>query len=73
MIVPFLLFWVLLIWSIFDGDLTLQEAAVYATVWIVLLVCFLQFPAGVLWFVVPAVGLDILLIFKVFGGDIEIR
>ena len=73
MIVPFLLFWVLLIWSVLDGDLTLQEAAVYAIVWLVLLVCFLQFPGGVLWFVVPAVVIDIVLVFKVFGGDVEIR
>lgn len=73
MIVPFLLFWVLLIWSLLDGDLTPQEATVYAIIWLVLLVCFLQFPSGVLWFVVPAVVIDIVLVIKVFGGDVEIR
>ena len=72
-IIPFLVFWILLIWSLFDGDLSPKEGAMFIGVWIVLLLCFTQFDVSPFWFVVPTVVLDIILIFKIFGGDIQIR
>lgn len=73
MLVPALVFWLLLGWSLYDGDLPPKEAGVFAGIWVGLLLLFLVFKVFILWFVVPTVILDIILIVKVFGQDIQIR
>lgn len=73
MLLPFILFWVLLIWGLYDGDIYPKEGGIFASIWVVLLVCFLCWKVLLLWFVVPTVVLDIVLILKVFGQDIQIR
>ena len=73
MIVPFLVFWVLLGWGLYDGDLYPKEGAIVAAIWGVLLLIFLLLKVTLLWFVVPTVLLDIYLILKIFGQDIQIR
>ena len=73
MIVPFLLFWILLLWGLYDGDLYPKEGAIVVTIWGVLLLIFLVMKVSLLFFVVPTVLLDIFLILKVFGQDIQIR
>ena len=73
MLVFCLLFWVLLGWSLYDGDLYPKEGAIYAAIWIVLLLGFLVLRVAMLWFIVPTVLLDIILILKIFGQDIQIR
>lgn len=49
-------FWVILIWALYDGDLTPLEGLLFLK----------QFA---IWFIIPLVLLDIGLIFKVFGGN----
>ena len=73
MIVPFLLFFVLLGWGLYDGDLYPKEGVILAAIWVVLLVGLLLLKLSPYWFVVPTVILDIYLVIKVFGGDIKIR
>lgn len=73
MIIPFLVFWILIIWSFFDGDLHPTEAGACVLVWFVLLVGFIFLQISPLWFVLPTVVLDVILILKIFGSDIELR
>jgi hypothetical protein len=72
-IIVFVLFWVLIFLGLKDGDISPKEAIVYGSIWTVLLVCTLAFSVVVYWFVVPTVILDIILVLKVFGGDVAIR
>ena len=71
--VPFLLFFLLLGWSLYDGDISPKEGGIFATIWVVILLLFVIFKGSIYWFVVPTVLLDIILIVKVFGQDIQIR
>lgn len=73
MIVPFLLFWLLVGWGLKGGDLYPKEAGIFASIWLVFLLCFVFFKIQALWFVVPTVALDIVLILKIFGQDIQLR
>lgn len=73
MILPVIVFWILLGWGLYDGDLYPREGIVFVTIWIVLLLGFLLFRVALLWFVVPTVLLDVILILKIFGQDIQIR
>jgi len=73
MIVPFLVFWILLGWGLYDGDLYPKEGAILVGIWGVLLLAFLLLKVSLLWFVVPTVLLDIFLILKIFGQDIQIH
>ncbi len=70
---PTILFWVMLIWGLYDGDVYPREGAIMAGVWVALLVLFILFNVNLMWFVVPTVILDIVLILKVFGGDVALR
>ena len=73
MLIPYVLFWLLLGWSFFDGELDFKEAGIFAAIWIGLLLGFFLLKVAALWFVVPTVLLDIILILKIFGKDIQIR
>jgi len=73
LLIPFVAFVVLIGFGLKNGDLGPGEAAVYGVIWLVLLLCFLLIASVSLWAVVPTVILDIVLVVKVFGGDIAIR
>lgn len=73
MCIAFLLFWLLIVWGLYDGDIELGEGAVFAAIWIGLLLGALLVPGLLVWFTAPLVLLDIILILKVFGQDIRIR
>lgn len=62
-------FWVILIWALYDGDLTPLEGLVFVGFWVVFLLGLLFLKQFAIWFIIPLVLLDIVLIFKVFGGN----
>ena len=73
MIVPFLLFFGLIGWSLYDEGLYPREGLTLIGIWVALLIIFLVFGVNLFWFVVPTVLMDIYLILKVFGRDITIH
>ena len=73
MIIPYILFWLLVGYGIVTGELYLGEAAAFVIVWCVILAAVLALGVGFLWSVAPAAILDIVLVLKLFGGDINIR
>lgn len=72
MLIPHVAFWVLLIWSLRDDDLDTKEAAILAGIWGVVLAVFFLLKIPMLWFVVPVVLLDVVLIVKIFGGNVRV-
>lgn len=66
-------FWVLLAWAVYDNELYPMEAAIYAGIWLAFLVGFWLLKVPPMWFMVPSVLLDIVLIFKLFGGNLRVR
>jgi hypothetical protein len=66
------LFWLLVIWAFFDGDISLREAGIFILFWIALVGAIYLFKAPLYWAIPPAALLDIILIIKIFGGDIVI-
>ena len=73
MIIVFILFWVLIFLGLKDGDIETREALIHIVIWAAMLAGFLFFNVVMYWFVVPTVILDIILVLKVFGGDVSIR
>jgi hypothetical protein len=73
MALPFVAFVVLLGWGLYDGDIYPTQGAIFAGIWLAFLLGFLFLKVEPLWLVVPTVLLDIVLILKVFGHDIQIR
>jgi hypothetical protein len=71
--VPTVAFWVLIGWSLYDGELYPKEAAVFVGIWLATLAAFMLLNIAPMWFVIPTVLLDIVLIFKLFGGNINVR
>ncbi len=71
--IALVLFWILLVWGLIDGDLYAREAVVFGLIWALLLAGIIAFPTAFVWFVVPLVLLDIVLLFKVVGTDILIH
>lgn len=71
--IPFVAFWIMVGWGLYDGDLYPKEAAVFVGIWVVLFTCFMLLNLQPVLFIVPTVILDIVLILKVFGGDVKIR
>ena len=67
------LFWVLLVWGLIDGDLYTREAVIFGLIWALLFAGTIALPMYLVWFVVPLVLLDIVLLAKVVGHDIFIR
>lgn len=70
--IAYLVFWLLLLWSLYDGDLDLREGAAFLGVWMALLlgVAILRAPQG--WCVTATALLDVVLVLKVFGEDVQI-
>lgn len=68
MLMPFVLFLVLVIWGLIDGELYAKEALIYGSIWLVSLTCLFALPTYGLYFVVPACLVDIILVFKLIGN-----
>lgn len=73
MLLVFVLFWLLIVWGLKEGDIYTREAVTYGCIWAVLFGGFVLLPEAFVWFVVPLVLLDIVLLMKVMGTDILIR
>ncbi len=71
--IPSVAFWVLTIWGLYDGDLYPKEGGILIGIWAATLAAFMALHIQPVLFIVPVVLLDIVLILKVFGGDIAIR
>ena len=69
----FIVFWVLLVWSIYDGDLDMREASIFVALWAALMVCPLVSPSLVILSIVGQALLDVVLVLKIFGTNVRIR
>ncbi len=69
----FVLFWLVLIWGLYDNEIYAKEAAIFAAIWIPLVIVFFLVPSAMIPAIIGIVLLDIVLIAKVFGQDIIIR
>jgi len=72
MLVPCIVFCVLLIWSLTDGDLYPKEGLGYGAVFLVLMLGVLFLQQWALWCMAGMALLDVVLILKVFGQDVKI-
>ena len=73
MLLVFLLFWVLLIWGLIDGDIYAREAAILVVIWLVLAAGFFFLPKVMIPTIIGMVLVDIVLLFKVVGQDVLVR
>lgn len=73
MLFAFVLFWVVLIWGLYDGDLYAKEGIILGTIWVGLLLGFIFLPTAMIGFIIAMILIDIYLVVKVFGGNIGIR
>lgn len=73
MLFAFVLFWVVLIWGLYDGDLYAKEGIILGILWIGLLLGFIFLPTAMIGFIIAMILIDIYLVVKVFGGNIGIR
>jgi len=73
MALALILFWVIVVWGLVDGEIYAKEGAIYIAIWAVLLAGTLFFPSVMIGCLVGLIGLDIYLLFKVFGGNIPTR
>jgi hypothetical protein len=70
-LIPFLVFWVLIFLA--REELGIKGVAMAVTVWLGLLIGFMLAGISPFVFVAAQAALDVVLILKVFGGDIAIR
>lgn len=68
MIIPFVLFLILIIWGAFDGEVYWKEGIVYGLLFLISLLGWLLVPGYGLYFVVPVVLVDIVLLVKMVGN-----
>lgn len=73
MLFAFVLFWVVLIWGLYDGDLYAKEGIILGIIWVGLLLGFIFLPTAMIGFIIAMILIDIYLVVKVFGGNIGIR
>jgi hypothetical protein len=67
MLLVFILFWLVLIWGLYDGDVYPKEAAIFVVIWLALIACFFFVPKLIIPAVIGTVILDIVLLVKVYG------
>lgn len=68
MLIPFILFLVLVIWALIDGEMYAKEAAIYGGIWLAALLGLLLIPGYGLYFVVPMCLVDVVLLIKLVGN-----
>jgi hypothetical protein len=67
-LLPFVLFLVLVIWALIDGEMYAKEAAIFGALWLALLLGTMFLPAFGIYLVVPMVLIDIYLLVKLVGN-----
>jgi hypothetical protein len=70
MIFPFVLFLILVIWALIDGEMYLKEASIYGAIWLALLLGLFLMPGYGLWVVAPMCLVDIVLLIKLVGNPV---
>jgi hypothetical protein len=65
---PYVLFLILVIWALKDGEMYAKEALIYGAIWLACLVGLLFVVGYGLYFVVPMTLLDIFLLIKLVGN-----
>lgn len=73
MALPLILFWVIVVWGLIDGEIYATEGAIYIAIWLALLAGIVFYKPAEIGCIVGMIGLDIYLLFKVFGGNIGLR
>jgi len=73
MFLPFVVFWVLLVAGLYLQELNLKSAAVFVGVWLIGVTVLSVLHAAPALGVVLYVLLDLILILKIFGGNIGLR
>jgi hypothetical protein len=71
MLIPFVLFWVLVVLG--RDELGLKGGLIAAGIWFALLLGFAAFQGSPYLFVAAQAILDVILILVIFGGDVRIR
>ena len=69
---PIIVFCVLLIRGLKDGDLYPKEGLAYGGILVVLLLGMLLLQPWALWFMAAMALLDVVLVVKIFGQDVRI-
>ncbi|CAN1566508.1 hypothetical protein MCEMSE15_02957 [Fimbriimonadaceae bacterium] len=64
----FILFWILVIWGLVDGELYWQEAGWYTLAFVACILGFIFLAEYQIWFIVPIVLIDVVLIMKMMGN-----
>jgi hypothetical protein len=72
MLLPCIVFCVLLIWSLKDGDLYPKEGLAYGAIFLVLMLGMVFLQPWALRCMAGMALLDVVLILKVFGQDVKI-
>jgi len=65
---PFVLFLIIVIWALIDGELYFKEASILGAIWLMSLLGLLFVAGYGIWFVVPITLVDIYLVVKLIGN-----
>jgi len=68
MLLVFILFWLVLIWGLYDTEIYAKEAVVFVVIWLALAACFFLVPKLAIVSIIGMVLVDIVLLAKVFGN-----
>lgn len=69
MLVPFVLFLIVVIWALVQGDMYAKEAIILGSVWLICLAALFLLPGSFgIYFVVPITVVDIYLVVKLIGN-----
>ena len=68
MLVPFVLFWILVIWALVQTDMYAKEAVILGFIWLVLAAGLVLLGTAGFYFVVPMVLIDIWLLVRLVGN-----
>lgn len=71
MLIPFVLFWVLILLG--REELGMKGGLIVVAIWAVLLIGFLAVNISPYFFVAAQAIVDVVLVLIIFGGDIKIR
>lgn len=68
MISFFVLFLILVIWALIQGDMYAKEALIYGAIWLACLLGLFLIPGYGIYFVIPMCLVDIYLLIKLVGN-----
>ena len=70
-----ILFWVIVIWGLIDGEIYAKEGAIYIAIWLALVAGVVLYKSADIGCIVGMFALDIYLLFRVFWreyGDVPL-